>query len=696
MKWQFSLIMRLAFLQKILMASCPIYSCDPQPSGNTCARKEFFKPTEKSSYATMQVKLLMTPCKNSDEVCPYSKLSKKLDKINCVKPVITSSNDLKSYPGQYCNGDYLNPFYSATRKCFNDYTCENNVCLKSSMFGSCFTPGDCPVGFTCKKTNVNSLTKMICMLQSTIGETCERDEDCLNSLGCYSLTMKCIPYFSLANGETERVGNFKNLLSLCKSGQSYNNTCLESSNINTECTIDGVCMYKSSNDPNLTFKLDTCDCALDESGKRFCQYGSNFIYYKRLIEIYKDIINTGSCHSVERVNCFKSFDEKYLEINVKKKFQFYRFKATKSHIVKDPSSCIAKTIFPNMIEILPEPDPILSCPKFTCEEDSQIQLNQICMERDFKDSIVTYKFHKCHSEQLCILDSANLFKNEDPINSVKCNSFSVIDEIESSGLPGEPCETTDDCKVNNCIDGYCYNGKKIDISCMSHGDCFVGLYCDSISRVCKGQKYQGESCMSEYECRNNMGCYASKCVEYYSLEVGADMNVNEISGSYNTDPTQLCKFGYVDDKTKQCSYLKFESPDKMVDGLLKCDLNSKCRYLNHKNAIVEEYCQCGYNTEGQGYCPFSHDNEKKWLNYFYQIRVNRNNLCHTLNRFNCKFVPKKFKENELKLRHETKLLSMIKNTDKCVIEHFFENTEDIIKLRLWLSIFLIIVLVVFN
>lgn len=49
---------------------------------------------------------------------------------------------------------------------------------------------------------------------------------------------------------------------------------------------------------------------------------------------------------------------------------------------------------------------------------------------------------------------------------------------------------------------------------------------------------------------------------------------------------------------------------KDVNGFIKCDYNEDCFYDNGKETIKKK-CGCGYNSEGQGYCPLPNDQRKK-------------------------------------------------------------------------------------
>ena len=77
--------------------------------------------------------------------------------------------------------------------------------------------------------------------------------------------------------------------------------------------------------------------------------------------------------------------------------------------------------------------------------------------------------------------------------------------------------------------------------------------------------------------------------------------------------------------------------NKKVDGngFIKCEYNEICFYDNGKKTIAKK-CGCGYNSDGQGYCPLpSSLRMDEWNNKIQYIANLANNNCHTLSRFNC-------------------------------------------------------------
>ena len=77
--------------------------------------------------------------------------------------------------------------------------------------------------------------------------------------------------------------------------------------------------------------------------------------------------------------------------------------------------------------------------------------------------------------------------------------------------------------------------------------------------------------------------------------------------------------------------------NKIVDGngFIKCEYDEICFYDNGKRTISKK-CDCGYNSDGQGYFSLpSSLRMDKWNNKIQYIANLANNNYHTLSRFNC-------------------------------------------------------------
>ena len=104
----------------------------------------------------------------------------------------------------------------------------------------------------------------------------------------------------------------------------------------------------------------------------------------------------------------------------------------------------------------------------------------------------------------------------------------------------------------------------------------------------------------------------------------------------------LCTTGEMDHKNGYCTETKYNDDwikenKKIIDdnGYIKCDYNEDCIYDNGKETIKKK-CGCGYNNEGQGYCPLpSNYTKEKWNERIKNLANIAKNDCHSLSRFNC-------------------------------------------------------------
>lgn len=578
--------------------------------------------------------------------------------------------------------------------------------------------------------------KKTCRKQRNIGENCINDYYCNNNLGCDQKTMKCIPYYSLEVGASIKMPE-NNVFSLCKSGESINNVCVETFIENEgdkDCSKYGKCYYKLSNSDVKIGMENKCFCKKDNSQKKLCEKGSQDINKKNYYSLLSEVLNNSikSCHTSERSNCLVSYNYEFKNLEVSSKLYYYKFKAFFMELYnyndylndnlelneknllynnkKISVKCVLNFDFPELTNKFIKPQICNQCPVFKCiNNNTQLtsdSKNKVCLQKKTEKGIIHNYLDYCgNKDYSCLFDKNILFdeKSEDTI--IRCNKYSFVENNQSQEVedesnkknesnysasttiypdnryPGEPCLSDKDCINLSCNKNYICSGSEVNQKCKSHFDCIAGLYC-SKQNICIKQSYTGDFCNSEYECRNNLVCYENKCITYFSLKTGTYIDINKPPYNLMDNPSELCEFNYIDIHSKECSYFKL--PQKNIenvnknfkeissDELLKCNIKEKCRYINHKGNYVFYDCICGYNSKGYSYCPNSHDNQYIWDLYFNQIRINRNNICHTMNRRNCPFIPKAFKVLEQTYKKQTYLKGFINGAEPCVIKQLFE------------------------
>jgi hypothetical protein len=136
----------------------------------------------------------MNPCKNSGQMCPGTRTTNSTCQNNQT-PL--------GYPGDYC---------SSNSNCMSAI-CKSSVCQGLAQGSTCTYIYDCNPGLFCNTTTQPSST---CQAQVAQNQACGSEYDCQNSLTC-SLGI-CIPYVSLAIGQTTDVVDYNGFSMACATG----------------------------------------------------------------------------------------------------------------------------------------------------------------------------------------------------------------------------------------------------------------------------------------------------------------------------------------------------------------------------------------------------------------------------------------------------------------------------------------------
>ena len=608
--------------------SCQKIQCSNTLDNDICVKVEF-----KTSY--------FRECPN-DEICDLE-FDDPIQNSKCIKNNIKK----KRLPTLPCesNGDCLTGH------------CIGNKCVGRYEREKCSAVTDCVYGYTCRKDNDNIYK---CLRPITTGNKCEYDTDCVNESGC--LNNICTKYFSLENNQQSKDLNNQEL-SFCKSGYSNElGICqnLTLINENSECSNNNQCKYNSSNGEIVTIE-NNCLCGYNSEGKRYCLLGSGNRNYTIYINKLKDYyLFNNNCHLSERNSegCQKDLlsDDEFILNKIHELINAKYWAKSNNKLINAPE-CAFKVELPDYDRSLdydfnPEPVPGEgSCAIYKCEDSDSNK--EYCAQSNYKNNYnINVKLYDICSEDVsCKIggDPNDIFYNRTNINS-KCSS-----EIENKRYPGEKCEIDTECiyPLNNpssqfhkCEDGRC-NGMDENGICEDNSWCLAGYYCDKYSGKCKEQKSKNEKCLDSKECHNNLICLNSKCSdELFSLESGAEVPEKEDIEIQK----RFCKNLEVYDSI--CVTYNDVEAKVADDKYKKCNFGEKCIYnvlgLQYKRRL-EISCPCGYNSEGQGYCPHFHEySTNDWEEYRDILKKNYNNECHTENRYNCYETKEMDKEKEFK------------------------------------------------
>ena len=95
--------------------------------------------------------------------------------------------------------------------------------------------------------------------------------------------------------------------------------------------------------------------------------------------------------------------------------------------------------------------------------------------------------------------------------------------------------------------------------------------------------------------------------------------------------------------------------------------------------VITKTCECGYNSEGKGYCPKAHDKSKdEWIEYYQLKKKLLDNSCHSNNRFNCYDYHQgtkdkiNIKKNSLEYGHL--FYNAVKNAEKILSNNYISHS----------------------
>ena len=577
---------------------------------------------------------LFNPCPDS-KFCNVSSLDPMMDST-CIDQ--KNNFDFKKLPSLPCKEN---------SECISN-KCSSNVCQGVSDNQKCTAPSDCNYGKTCRKdSNDNNIYKCLDPLKKD--EKCEIDTDCEIGYGCSKGI--CTEYFSLENWEKTGGRDYGNDLNFCKSG--YVNEIGVCMNIYlknevTECSDNSPCEYEYKDENNEQKSIiihQNCLCGYNPFGKKYCLIGSGNTNYTRYLNKLKDYyMNNTNCHLSERSSegCQKDIisgsPEKLLQIQELINSKYW---ATANNRLIDAPDCIYSIELPEYNRsldknTLPEPIPEGKCAKYNCAQSIK---GGTCALSDFKNmlNINITLADVCENNVKCNLDGDpnDIFYNGTNIEA-KCSN------LNNKRYPGEKCSIDSECvyPLNNpstqfhkCEENLC-TGIEEDGICEDNSWCLVGYYCDKGEGKCKSQKGEDKSCSESKECKNDLICNGGKCKELFSLNDGDSVPEYE---SYEFQK-MFCKNMEVIDN-KCVSFNDINNNYANEGEYKKCDFNDLCVYkVNGLESWRKKYerCGCGYNANGQGYCPKYHDyNKDDWDEYREILKDKSDNKCHTESRFHC-------------------------------------------------------------
>ena len=550
------------------------------------------------------------------------------------------------------DNQFIRPSY-INGSCTNNSQCLFGICQNSKCktYHKCFSHEQCPLNTFCNNTN-NS-----CIPLLEDDKTCQNSYECQFNSYCDQSQHRCKKLFSIEDDENigQIKGDFKNYDEICKSGgynkiDEKNIKCQTLYNINYECD-DDICRYKYKNS-NLEKSInENCLCGYNKHRKKYCVLGNGEKEYIDFLNIRKKFLFNENyikkCHTLERdtkeiCNELINTEKSLFFRNFVKQYNNLKIKALEYHRIKGADPCIKNVIFGYDINpVIPSKQ---KCPKYSCNSSLPVCLLGYNSFTEKDDITITLNSEICAINENCILTS-----DSDPQNFLQIMSkekimgtCSIYSHWTGDRYPGEDCNIDNDCFLNfKCQNGKCLGFNKGD-NCTETYQCSVGLYCNQETKKCSEQKKEGEKCKDVWDCKNYLGCYRGRCIKLGILKPGVINNEKTSPFSGSDKRNLLCTTGEIDSEYGYCVETKYNEKwmkenNKKIDnnGFITCDYDEDCVYDNGKKSFIKK-CGCGYNNNGQGYCPLpNNQNKEKWNERVKNLANIANNNCHSFSRFNC-------------------------------------------------------------
>jgi hypothetical protein len=264
------------------------------------------------------------------------------------------------------------------------------------------------------------------------------------------------------------------------------------------------------------------------------------------------------------------------------------------------------------------------------------------------------------------------------VKTVNCTASTAT---TPKNYPGGSCTDDKECMSTSTCDSNICTGSAVGVVCTTPSQCLRGLAClknpeeGKTDKVCQPQVVAGGDCTEDYDCKNNLGCYLTKCTAYLSVEDGqVAKNTDGVSSAFS-----YCKSGY-SNATNFCV-------TRMNNATLgsSCSVDTGCAYkVGEAEAVVEaDTCVCGKNINGTSYCQAG-NGEPVWKTYFAKLvemlsDANQVN-CHTSERTNCGHIVRSnsmFWQQFINTKNEAELFAELVGIEDCVKNTVYPQFREV-------------------
>lgn len=571
----------------------------------------------------------------SQQSCMKYEENTNLPSGTCYKNVNNTNTDLKlCRDHQYCDYNMMDKTVAGNCKEINYLTgqflggpcnedkdcrqvsaqvkCTANKCTLADQT-TCADDYSCAIGQFCGKKNDTNA----CLSQVAVDEACTRNEECVNDALCRKSNGKCTKVATLKMGDDAQ----RNEYMLCESGFVLDNKCsMATLSGNNTCT--GKCQYEFNNTQiNSTM---ACRCGKNFIGERFCDYGFNSTEQRAIFTAKMDNLNNKNCHTTERLTPCISSAIRQDNTTVEGRAAFdYQKNMRNFHNLMLSNNVEFEGQKPNQV-ILPvvggwdmnmiTPVQMLNCPAYSCQKNGDYCASSMNPNNWDSTGIQIQLGNVCNSTQSCNLPQESDIYNKETVQN-KC----VNNGANKQKFPGESCGNNDDCINQNCTNSVCQhvenNGKcSQDLTDLTE-QCGVGAYCNK-NNTCVDLVERDGKCSHTFDCQNNFVCYNGTCsMEYGKVKDGEFINKTLLDDNFGNYYKYLCESFMFDDTTSKCFTTKYnnETMNVNADGFVQCNrtaAKNECQYQSSLNKSFSMGCQCGFNADGNAYCPIDYDHGK--------------------------------------------------------------------------------------
>jgi hypothetical protein len=249
------------------------------------------------------------------------------------------------------------------------------------------------------------------------------------------------------------------------------------------------------------------------------------------------------------------------------------------------------------------------CPKISCTQGSSNTCASINTHLPDLGYNIVNLMDVCLASEFCDIYPIPPWKAFTDLDRNKTYTCSPKNITISSRFPGEDCDDDGDCvqfgnTTGKCTGNKCIGQKQND-TCSATAECLTGLYCNKSDQKCEPQRQMNASCNNSFDCVNSLLCFNKICsIKPFSLPIGQE--VPDTSDPFSDFYCSLSRMR----NTGNSTFCTLLNQTTTGDDLVKCNYGDSCSYLFDNSDKASLDCECGYNANGQGYCPIGHTQSK--------------------------------------------------------------------------------------